>query len=260
MPRTQRKLSCWPAWLASCAVLAERARPDRHRRLLVAHHASELAVAIVELGPQRIRERREAHRLADRLRGRGDAFHVSAARRAPSPPRSSPPARSPRRTRGRRRAPIAKPGGTGMSAAEQLAEIRALASELGCVRASQLRKRTGVHGGLYTTPEVSEATMRMIRQQALGGPEVLELVEAPTARARRRPRCSCASRRPASTRSTGRCARRGGFLGDPPFTVGWDVAGVVEEVGFGVTRFARRRPRLRHAPLPEARRPRTPST
>jgi len=30
----------------------------------------------------------------------------------------------------------------------------------------------------------------------------------------------------------------GGFLGQPPFTVGWDVAGVVEAVGGGVTRFA----------------------
>jgi NADPH:quinone reductase-like Zn-dependent oxidoreductase len=30
----------------------------------------------------------------------------------------------------------------------------------------------------------------------------------------------------------------GGFLGEPPFTVGWDVAGVVASVGAGVTRFA----------------------
>ena len=31
---------------------------------------------------------------------------------------------------------------------------------------------------------------------------------------------------------------RGGFLGEPPFTVGWDVAGTVEQLGGGVTRFA----------------------
>jgi NADPH:quinone reductase-like Zn-dependent oxidoreductase len=30
----------------------------------------------------------------------------------------------------------------------------------------------------------------------------------------------------------------GGVLGRPPFTVGWDVAGVVTALGSGVTRFA----------------------
>lgn len=30
---------------------------------------------------------------------------------------------------------------------------------------------------------------------------------------------------------------RGGFIGDPPFVLGWDVSGVVEAVGVGVARF-----------------------
>jgi NADPH:quinone reductase-like Zn-dependent oxidoreductase len=79
--------------------------------------------------------------------------------------------------------------------------------------------------------------MLAIRQRSLGGPEVLELVEVP------RPE-------PAPTEVLVRVAAagvnpvdwkvraRGGFLGEPPFTVGWDVAGVVEELGRGVTRFA----------------------
>lgn len=79
--------------------------------------------------------------------------------------------------------------------------------------------------------------MRAIRQETLGGPEVLRLVEVP------RPaptptevlvRTAAAGVNPVDWKTRA----RGGFLGGPPFTVGWDVAGVVEEVGFGVTRFA----------------------
>ena len=79
--------------------------------------------------------------------------------------------------------------------------------------------------------------MRAIRQLSLGGPDVLELVDVP------RPE-------PGPTEVLVRVAAagvnhvdwkvraRGGFLGEPPFTVGWDVAGIVEELGRGVTRFA----------------------
>jgi NADPH:quinone reductase-like Zn-dependent oxidoreductase len=79
-------------------------------------------------------------------------------------------------------------------------------------------------------------TMRAIRQQVLGGPEVLELTEV------RRPepgptevlvRVNAAGVNPVDWKTRA----RGGFLGEPPFTVGWDVAGVVEAVGRGVTRF-----------------------
>jgi NADPH:quinone reductase-like Zn-dependent oxidoreductase len=79
--------------------------------------------------------------------------------------------------------------------------------------------------------------MRIIRQQTLGGPEVLELVEA----SRPEPgpaevlvRMAAAGVNPVDWK----VRARGGFLGEPPFTVGWDVAGVVEAVGVGVTRFA----------------------
>jgi NADPH:quinone reductase-like Zn-dependent oxidoreductase len=83
---------------------------------------------------------------------------------------------------------------------------------------------------------MAEATMRAIRQQTLGGPEVLELAEVP------RPapgptevlvRVRAAGVNPVDWKTRA----RGAFLGDPPFTVGWDVAGVVEETGRGVTRF-----------------------
>jgi NADPH:quinone reductase-like Zn-dependent oxidoreductase len=84
----------------------------------------------------------------------------------------------------------------------------------------------------------AEKTMRAIRQRTLGGPEVLELVEV----VRPEPgptevlvRVSAAGVNPVDWKTRA----RGGFLGEPPFTVGWDVAGVVEELGRGVTRFAK---------------------
>ena len=79
--------------------------------------------------------------------------------------------------------------------------------------------------------------MRAIRQRTLGRPEVLELTEVP------RPapgptevlvRVKAAGVNPVDWKTRA----HGGFLGQPPFTVGWDVAGVVEEVGAGVARFA----------------------
>jgi NADPH:quinone reductase-like Zn-dependent oxidoreductase len=78
--------------------------------------------------------------------------------------------------------------------------------------------------------------MRLIRQHALGGPDVLQLEEAP------RPdpgptevlvRTAAAGVNPVDWKTRA----RGGLIGDPPFTVGWDVAGIVETAGRGVTRF-----------------------
>jgi NADPH:quinone reductase-like Zn-dependent oxidoreductase len=79
--------------------------------------------------------------------------------------------------------------------------------------------------------------MRAITQHALGGPEVLEVTDLPKPE-------------PAPTEVLVRVAAagvnpvdwkvrvRGGLLGEPPFTVGWDVAGTVEALGGGVTRFS----------------------
>lgn len=79
-------------------------------------------------------------------------------------------------------------------------------------------------------------TMRAIRQQRLGGPEVLEMAEVP----RPEPgptevlvRILAAGVNPVDWKTRA----SGGRLGAPPFTLGWDVAGGVEEIGGGVTRF-----------------------
>jgi NADPH:quinone reductase-like Zn-dependent oxidoreductase len=79
--------------------------------------------------------------------------------------------------------------------------------------------------------------MRAIRQEELGGPEVLKLVEVE--RPDPRPtemlvRVHAAGVNPVDWKTRA----RGGYLGEPPFTVGWDVSGVVEAIGLGVTRFA----------------------
>lgn len=81
--------------------------------------------------------------------------------------------------------------------------------------------------------------MRVITQLSTGGPEVLEVGEAevpeplPT---EIRVRVAAAGVNPVDwkTRAGSGMAR---VLGAPPFTVGWDVAGVVDALGPGVTRF-----------------------
>ncbi|MFG2137843.1 NADP-dependent oxidoreductase [Streptomyces sp. NPDC048650] len=87
-----------------------------------------------------------------------------------------------------------------------------------------------------TSPNPAPATMRAIVQDTLGGPEVLRTAQV----ARPVPlptevlvRVHAAGVNPVDwkTREGGGMA---GVLGDPPFTLGWDVSGVVAEVGFGV--------------------------
>jgi NADPH:quinone reductase-like Zn-dependent oxidoreductase len=80
-------------------------------------------------------------------------------------------------------------------------------------------------------------TMRVITQHALGGPEVLEVaeVERPAPRANEiLIRVHAAGLNPTDWKHRA----TGGFLGEPPFTLGWDVSGVVEAVGVGVARLA----------------------
>jgi NADPH:quinone reductase-like Zn-dependent oxidoreductase len=83
-------------------------------------------------------------------------------------------------------------------------------------------------------------TMKAVTQQTFGGAEVL------TVQRIRRPeplptevlvRVRAAGVNPVDwkTRGGGGMA---GVLGEPPFVLGWDVAGVVERVGFGVTTLA----------------------
>lgn len=79
-------------------------------------------------------------------------------------------------------------------------------------------------------------TMRAIGQDVLGGPEALKEVEVE--RPTPRPNEVLVRVRAAGVNPTDWKHRAtGGFLGEPPFVLGWDVSGVVEAVGIGVARF-----------------------
>ncbi|MET7848835.1 NADP-dependent oxidoreductase [Streptomyces avermitilis] len=79
-------------------------------------------------------------------------------------------------------------------------------------------------------------TMRAISQDVLGGPEVLKEVEME--RPAPRPNEVLVRVRAAGVNPTDWKHRAtGGFLGEPPFVLGWDVSGVVEATGIGVARF-----------------------
>ncbi|WP_433327203.1 NADP-dependent oxidoreductase [Spirillospora sp. CA-294931] len=76
--------------------------------------------------------------------------------------------------------------------------------------------------------------MRAISQDVLGGPEVLREIDIdrPTpGPAEVLVRVHAAGLNPTDWKHRA----TGGLLGDPPFILGWDVSGTVEEVGLGVT-------------------------
>ncbi|MEU6753608.1 NADP-dependent oxidoreductase [Spirillospora sp. NPDC046719] len=79
--------------------------------------------------------------------------------------------------------------------------------------------------------------MRAVTQRAFGGPEVLEVVE--TERPVPLPSEVLVRVRATAVNPVDAYIRAGSFplLGEPPFVLGWDVSGVVEEVVPGVTRF-----------------------
>ena len=79
-------------------------------------------------------------------------------------------------------------------------------------------------------------TMRAISQDVFGGPEVLKLVELDRPEAGLSEilvRVHAAGLNPTDWKHRARRI----FLGLPPFVLGWDVSGVIEATGYGVTLF-----------------------
>ena len=82
----------------------------------------------------------------------------------------------------------------------------------------------------------AKVAMRAVTQDSLGDPDVLTVVEVP--RPEPRPNEILVRVQAASLNPTDRKHRaNGGFLGKPPFTLGWDLSGIVEATGIGVWRF-----------------------
>jgi NADPH:quinone reductase-like Zn-dependent oxidoreductase len=79
--------------------------------------------------------------------------------------------------------------------------------------------------------------MRAISQQTFGGPEVLRIAEVE--RPQPLPTEVLVSVRAVGVNPVDTSIRSGAWplLGDPPFVLGWDISGVVEQTGPGVTRF-----------------------
>ncbi|MFJ4715616.1 NADP-dependent oxidoreductase [Streptomyces sp. NPDC088785] len=79
----------------------------------------------------------------------------------------------------------------------------------------------------------AQPTMKAISQDALGEPDVLKEIEV----ARPKPgvgQILVAVHATGVNPTDWKHRRTGAFLGEPPFTLGWDVSGVVEAVGVGV--------------------------
>ena len=81
--------------------------------------------------------------------------------------------------------------------------------------------------------------MRAITQQTFGGPEVLAAAEL--TRPEPLPTEVLVRVRAVGINPVDTSVRSGAWplLGQPPFVLGWDISGIVEEVGAGVTRFRR---------------------
>lgn len=79
--------------------------------------------------------------------------------------------------------------------------------------------------------------MRIVTQASFGGPEVLEMKAIPEPVPG--PGEVVVTTAAAGVNPVDAAVRSGSFplLGDPPFTLGWDLAGTVSEVGPGVTEF-----------------------